>query len=118
MIPTRLTRPAADPFPRHGDPGLQPERTALSWTRTTVALAVVSSVLLRWAWAYGPWIFPLLIILLGLTAGIWFTQRRRYRRGVEGLRGDAVVPAAGAVATLTGALLLLGAGTIILVLAT
>lgn len=105
------------PLPTHGDPGLQPERTVLSWTRTTVALALVSSVLLRWAWVYGPWVFLLVMILTGLSGGIYLTQGTRYRRGVRGLVEEAVPPKAGAVLTLTGTLLLLGAASIGLVLA-
>lgn len=112
-----MTTPDRTPYPTHDDPGLQPERTVLSWTRTTVALALISAVLLRWAWVYGPWVFLLVLVLIGLSAGIYFTQGVRYRRGVEGLVGEAVPPKAGAVLTLTGALLLLGAASIGLVLA-
>ena len=37
----------------HSDPGLQPERTTLAWTRTVVAMLVVGAVMLRWAHLYG-----------------------------------------------------------------
>ncbi|QYH20323.1 DUF202 domain-containing protein [Corynebacterium aquatimens] len=32
----------------HADPGLQPERTSMSWSRTAISMLVVSSILLRW----------------------------------------------------------------------
>lgn len=103
--------------PPHGDPGLQPERTVMAWTRTTVSLAIVSAVLLRWAWVYGAVGFVLVVVLWGVAVGILFTQRHRYRERVGGLVADRAEPKVGAVLTLTAAVLLLGAGALLLVLA-
>lgn len=37
----------------HHDPGLQPERTVMSWGRTVLALGVLSLTFLRWWPAVG-----------------------------------------------------------------
>lgn len=69
----------------HQDPGLQPERTDLAWTRTAVAYSLCSAVLLRWAWVFGAPVFFLVVLLLGIAAMIYLTQRHRYRRQVAGI---------------------------------
>lgn len=102
----------------HNDPGLQPERTALSWTRTAVSMALVSMILLRWAKVYGVWIFVLIGLLLGLSATIYFTQRARYRAGVRGLLENAVPPNILSVVILTSGMLVLGMSGVFFVLGT
>lgn len=63
------------------DPGLQPERTSLSWARTMLAMVVASLLFLRWIPDYG-W-FPVILIGLSLVtaASVYLGQRRRYVRG-------------------------------------
>lgn len=70
---------------RHEDPGLQPERTGLAWTRTAVAYSLCSAVLLRWAWVFGTPVFFMVALLLAIAATVYLTQRNRYRRQVEGI---------------------------------
>ncbi|MFC0581861.1 DUF202 domain-containing protein [Micrococcoides hystricis] len=86
----------------HRDPGLQPERTVMSWGRTMMALAVVSCLYLRW-WPYhGAWV----LIPLGtamLTAGaIYATQRVRYQKQGLGIAVERVHADVWAVVALTG----------------
>ena len=51
------------------DPGLQPERTAMSWTRTGLAMLVCAATLLRWADAYPELImFAVCALSLGAVA--------------------------------------------------
>lgn len=72
------------------DPGLQPERTTMAWSRTALACILVSAVFLRWLPFYGPalLLLPLLTALAALT--IAGTQRRRTRRGVHAIRHDGL----------------------------
>lgn len=81
-----------------------------------MSLAIVSMILLRWSPVYGPWVFPLLGLLILLSASIYFRQRSRYRQGVEGILRNAARTNIVSVATLTGAMLLLGTAGIALVL--
>jgi hypothetical protein len=68
------------PLPAPSDPGLQPERTALAWTRTACSLAVVGLLGLRWSGPFGSAFllvagFACLAVLLVLARG-----RRRFAR--------------------------------------
>lgn len=74
----------------HQDPGLQPERTVMSWDRTLLALFVVAAMLLRWYSAVGlAALFP--AGLCGVTAlAIHVTQRRRYAVQSTGIAAERV----------------------------
>lgn len=90
-----------DPGPERWDPGLQPERTAAAWTRTTLALAVVA--LLSTRSREGAAGLLLGFTALAVTAALTLTCARRLPRVLRRLREhDRVPPAFGMVATLTG----------------
>ena len=74
----------------HGDPGLQPERTALAWGRTMLALVTASAFFLRWLPTYGPPILMLPAISGGAALAIYLTQRRRYQARSHGLAGESI----------------------------
>jgi Cu2+-exporting ATPase len=57
------TAPPAADGPLDGDPGLQPERTALAWGRTVLTLIAASAVCLRWLPDQGPFV----LAMFGLT---------------------------------------------------
>ncbi|WP_420175827.1 DUF202 domain-containing protein [Luteococcus sp. OSA5] len=96
------------------DPGLQPERTALSWQRTCLALLVGSLTAARVAlptaggWALGAGALGSVCAL----AMMWLT-RRRYRTSIDALGRpephlptDGLLPALASAMTLAGALFL------------
>lgn len=101
----------------HTDPGLQPERTSLAWTRTALAMSLVSMILVRWAWVYGPWVLTLILVLATLALSIHLTQRRRYLDEVAGLLADSAPVSISGVLTLTASMWFLGAAGITLILA-
>jgi uncharacterized membrane protein YidH (DUF202 family) len=100
------------PVPR--DPGLQPERTALAWQRSALALAAATIVVGRLTFsAVG--LVALLVVALGVVhaALIFATSRRHYRlrtgethlstwpTGVHGALLSAQVAALGVLEILT-----------------
>ena len=108
----------ADPK-RVFDPGLQPERTALAWRRTALALAGGSVVIMR--------ILPSVIGVAALVLGfaglalaliVLFGSHRRYRRQHRALTSaEPVVLRSGwPVAAMTGATLLVGVLCLLFVL--
>ena len=103
--------------PHHTDPGLQPERTSLAWTRTALAMSLCSMILVRWAWVYGPWVLALIVVLAAMALGIHLSQQRRYLEEVAGLLADSSPVSIGSVLTLTAAMMFLGTAAIILILA-
>ncbi|MBD8029852.1 DUF202 domain-containing protein [Corynebacterium gallinarum] len=103
--------------PLHKDPGLQPERTTLSWTRTTISLAVCTAVLLRWTNFYGAAILIPVVILVALAMFILVTQRIRYTRQSLGIVSERVPPNLVGVGALTLTMLAFGATGIFFVTA-
>lgn len=76
--------------PTHGDPGLQPERTALAWGRTMMALATASAFFLRWLPTYGLPILLLFGVSSAAALAIYLTQRRRYSHRARGIADESV----------------------------
>jgi len=103
-------------YPLHGDPGLQPERTALAWGRTVLTLIAASAICLRWIPEQGPFVLAMFVLTIAAGSGIYFTQRRRYGRSVEGIRDGRLSPDVSAVFWTAGACVVLGAIGVWLVL--
>lgn len=75
------------------DLGLQPERTALAWQRTTLALLVGSAVALRLLPpVFGAWSFSIGSAGLLATATLWAASSVRARRVERSLRTAAGLP--------------------------
>ena len=70
---------------RHRDPGLQPERTSLSWQRTVVSMLVFGSVLLRWSQSYLAVTVVIATLLLFISLFVLISQRKRYEDADEGV---------------------------------
>ena len=89
------------------DPGLQPERTSLSWTRTGLAFFVCAATLLRFSPAYP----GLIAVASGLlaTAGvvIFALNRHGYRAEADAFAREHAAPSTGAVCLTTLTLLAL-----------
>lgn len=92
----------------HVDPGLQPERTVLSWTRTVVSLMTVSAILLRWSPYFPIMIYGIIAVMSCLAITIYFTQRHRYARVGLGIAQERIEPSVGNVFLLTTAMILFG----------
>ena len=104
-----MSEPATTPA------GLQPERTALAWQRTALALLGLGLASPRLAWgSLGPWaLLPALVVVVGSVA-ILARSHRRYRTASHllkgrpaGLRLDGRLPLLTAVLALIVALLAL-----------
>jgi uncharacterized membrane protein YidH (DUF202 family) len=94
--------------PGHQDPGLQPERTLLSWGRTAMALFVAALFFLRWLPHYGVSILVLVAAAAATAGGIYATQRSRYSVRVHGIAAERFHPDVSAVFWTSGSVLLLG----------
>lgn len=77
------------PIP-HEDPGLQPERTTLAWSRTMMAFATVSAIFLRWLPHHGPPILIMFAISVAVAGTIHLTQRGRYNTSTQGIIAETV----------------------------
>lgn len=100
----------------HSDPGLQPERTSLSWTRTVLSLVICAVTMLRWGHAFPQSIYALSGVMVLVVAAVAASTRNRYARQNEGITRGAIAPAPGAVALLAGSLVLLAASELVLIL--
>ena len=75
------------------DPGLQPERTALSWTRTASGLLLNAVLHLRAAVVHESRpLLALSVALLGASAAAFLFGKLRHRQLLTGARLDMEVP--------------------------
>jgi Domain of unknown function (DUF202) len=97
----------------HSDPGLQPERTVLAWGRTLLALLTASAIFLRWLPTHGFFVFALVATASVSSACIFAKQRIRYRRHAQGLNTEHLRADLAGVLSLSAAVLLLGAFSVV-----
>lgn len=90
------------------DAGLQPERTALSWTRTAAAMMVCSLTLLRWSDNYSVLVFGAIGLLAVLALSIISRNRAEYRVEAHGVSNERVDANLFGVAALTAGMVVLG----------
>lgn len=100
----------------HQDPGVQPERTLLSWARTSLLLVVVAGFLLRWVPYHGPKVLALFLAALAVSAGISLTHRRRLISSTRGIADEHYIPAIGSVTSLALGVVVLGLAAMMLLL--
>src|SRR5699024_5772246 len=97
-----------DPVSLHDDPGLQPERTSLAWTRTSISCLVVSAICLRWSPHYGAVAVAPALVAVVMALWIGVRQRHRYRVQSDGLTGATFEADVLAIITTTAATLVVG----------
>lgn len=101
--------------PERADPGLQPERTALAWRRSTLALVVGAAVALRLLPPLlGPWSLAIGVVLLLAAAGIWGASAVRVRRIRSAVAAGVPLPGGLLVALLTGTIAATAAAALVL----
>lgn len=102
----------------HGDPGLQPERTALSWSRTLLALLVGAATMLRWAHVFPGIIIVMAIILMGLAVVLMVTNGGRYRRHASTFGQERAEPKIGSVLLLSACITVFAVSELVMMLIT
>lgn len=93
---------------RHPDPGLQPERTTMAWTRTLVSFLVVAGLSMRVSASVHEIAF-LLITVIAMMAALNITVRQagRYERSNTGLVEEKIRPQVWSVIVMSTAVTLL-----------
>lgn len=101
------------------DPGLQNERTKLSWQRTLLSILGCSLVVARLIGTYS-WQWGLLVAVVASGGGLWASFRvgRRYRSSQIALNRDLGLPDGLANVVLTLGVLVVGAAAMFYVLVT
>lgn len=108
---------ASEPAERaHQDPGLQPERTVMSWGRTTLSLCVAGAIFLRWTPHYGVGALLMVLVAVGLAGGIYLSQRRRYAVRAMGLAAERIHADVAAVFWMSASVLVIGTLGLVVVL--
>ncbi|MGB3828487.1 MAG: DUF202 domain-containing protein [Ornithinimicrobium sp.] len=72
------------------DPGLQPERTVMAWSRTALACCIVSAITVRWLPFYGPGLLILPALTLLAAVAITTTQQHRIRTAVTAIKSEGL----------------------------
>ncbi len=96
------------------DPGLQPERTSIAWTRTCVSLIAVGLIGTR----FHSGGLPVVISLVGLLVAAVFmaVSSQRGRQTERDLPSGHIQPAVGLCVALTGLVLALNVMAVVMVL--
>lgn len=102
----------------HQDPGVQPERTLLSWSRTALVLIVVAGMMLRWAPYHGAAVLALFVAALAVSGTILISHRRRLVSSTWGIADEHYPPALGGVGGLALAVVGLGVAALVFLLVT
>jgi uncharacterized membrane protein YidH (DUF202 family) len=85
------------------DPGLQPERTSLAWSRTVLGYLVVATICLRAAPRIGPVGVVSAGAYLTVAVAIACSTTARYHHRVRGMHSQQSQPPLGAVVALSAA---------------
>lgn len=101
------------------DPGLQNERTKLSWQRTLLSMLACALVVARLVGTYA-WQWGLLVAVIASAGGLWasFRVRMRYRSSQMALYEERALPDGLANVALTVGVLVVGVAAMGYVLAT
>ncbi|WLQ08153.1 DUF202 domain-containing protein [Arthrobacter oryzae] len=91
----------------HGDAGLQPERTDLAWSRTTMSMVIAAAVFLRWLPHHGWFVGTLVGGAIVTAVAINLTQKRRFHRAVRGIRHETMAPHVGSTAAVAASVVVL-----------
>ncbi|QCU78754.1 DUF202 domain-containing protein [Citricoccus sp. SGAir0253] len=91
----------------HQDPGLQPERTVMSWDRSLLAMVVSAAMFLRWYGTVGVLALAPAALCAVAALVIHWTQRSRYRVQAAGIARERVHADVGAVLWLGGLVVVL-----------
>ena len=92
-------------FDRPQDPGLQPERTFLAWTRTVCSMAVLGLLALRSIAALGPVAIVLTLgptAVLGLLLGLTRVREQRLAGALDTTEGRLYRPDGAVMLTVVG----------------
>ncbi|MDQ0618652.1 DUF202 domain-containing protein [Arthrobacter globiformis] len=101
--------PTPSSSPKHGDAGLQPERTNLAWGRTTMSMVVAATVFLRWMPHRGWLVGPLVATAVGTALAISLTRRRRFHRAIRGIQQERMTPDIASIAAVATSAVILAA---------